>query len=67
MNTHPRCPKCGTPARAVLVQKAWVRYVLNADGSIGPVLSASREKPDPVGFECSGGHTWKPQLPIIDE
>lgn len=51
------CPRCGTPARVVIVQKARVRCELKADGEPGAVLSASR-KGACVGYECGGGHVW---------
>jgi hypothetical protein len=44
-----------------LVQKALVRCTLNADGSIGAVLTMSREEADVVGFECGGKHKWQKQ------
>lgn len=57
---RPTCPKCGTPARVLIVKKARVRAVLNADGTRGEILSFSRER-DPsevVSYECGGGHVW---------
>lgn len=57
----PQCPKCGCPARVVVVRRARVRAVLNADGSIGKLISCSRDNEDVLGFECSAGpqHFWE--------
>jgi hypothetical protein len=57
MNT-PICPKCGTQARVVVVFKAKVRCKLNADGTFGKVLSASKTAGSVLGYECGGGHAW---------
>lgn len=54
----PNCPKCGAPARVVIVYKARVRCALNDDGTVGRVLSASRANLSVVGYECGGGHEW---------
>lgn len=59
MDTTPTCPKCGTPARVAIIERARVRCELNADGSIGRVLSTTRESSLPVAFECGGRHTWE--------
>jgi heterodisulfide reductase subunit B len=32
--------------------------VLNADGSVGKLLSASREGAEYIAYECSGKHIW---------
>jgi len=56
--TPPLCPKCGERARVAIVLKARVRCVLKADGSLGEVLSCSREQAARIGYECGGGHTW---------
>lgn len=53
----PSCPKCGTPARVALVERAVVRCEINADGSIGRVLSLRGEAKQ-IGYECGGGHKW---------
>lgn len=50
----PTCPKCGCPARNVVLIKARVRCVLNDDGTAGKVLSASREEAAEVMYECGG-------------
>lgn len=52
------CPKCGTRARVIVLVKAKVRCILEADDSVGKVLSASRDKDTVIGYECGGGHTW---------
>jgi hypothetical protein len=57
--TIPQCPKCGEPARIVVLTKARVRYQLNPDGSPGTVVSVSRDQNRDQNFECGGGHTWK--------
>ncbi len=54
----PRCPRCGTPARVAILQKARVRCELAADGTVGRVLSTTKEPSDPAAFECGGRHTW---------
>lgn len=54
----PLCPRCGTPARVVLVERAVIRLRIEADGTPGRVLSArgwARE----AGYECGGGHAWE--------
>lgn len=56
---RPRCPKCGEPARVVIVKLAKARCVLNMDGSAGEVLTASRDKTKQAAFECGGGHVWE--------
>jgi hypothetical protein len=55
---RPRCPKCGEPARVAIVKMARVRCELEADGSVGRVLSTTRNKKVPLEYECGGGHTW---------
>jgi hypothetical protein len=55
----PRCPKCGEPARIVVLSPARVRCQLNADGTPGKILSALWDKPSDQSFECGGQHTWK--------
>lgn len=55
----PACPKCGAPARIVVVIKARVRCVLESDGTPGKVLSASRDTSAAVAYECGGGHTFE--------
>ncbi len=54
------CPKCGEPARIIILTAARVRCMLLKDGSIGTVLSvAGRQKNvENAGFECGGGHKW---------
>jgi hypothetical protein len=54
----PTCPKCGTPARVVIVRKARVRCVLQSDGTVGEVISASRTNESVIAYECGGGHVW---------
>jgi hypothetical protein len=57
MHARPLCPKCGAPARVVLVERAAVRCKLEEDGTPGRVLSlrgGARE----IGYECGGGHSW---------
>ncbi len=53
------CPRCGTPARVVVLVRARIRCELDADGEVGRVLSASREDSSPVAYECGGGHSWR--------
>lgn len=57
--TVSRCPRCGEPARIAIIKRARVRCVLKADGSIGRVLSASKEASPITAYECGGGHTWE--------
>jgi hypothetical protein len=60
MTIIPRCPRCGEPARVAVLNRARVRCQLEADGTIGRVLSMSKETDPPIAeFECSGGHSWK--------
>jgi hypothetical protein len=60
MSSDPRCPRCGEPARVVVVVKARVRCGLNVDGSPGVVLSVSRREALEIeGYECGGGHHWR--------
>lgn len=54
----PSCPKCGCPARVVIILKARVRCELLPDGTIGKMLSASRNHQETFAFECGGGHEW---------
>jgi hypothetical protein len=55
-----RCPKCGEPPRVVVITKAKVRCQLNADGSVGKVLSTSLDEDALVyGYECGGSHMWR--------
>jgi hypothetical protein len=53
-----RCPKCGEIARVVILTKAKVRCVLKNDGTIGEVLSASRDVGTITSYECGGHHIW---------
>lgn len=55
----PVCPKCGAPARIIVVIKARVRCVLESDGSPGKVLSAVLSDQGTVAYECGGGHTFE--------
>lgn len=54
----PRCIMCGEPARIVLIKKHYIRCELDKDGSIGKVISLSREPSSIHGYECGGGHKW---------
>jgi hypothetical protein len=59
MDKVPYCPKCGCPARVVVIRKARVKCVLESDGTVGEVLSTSRDSPVVEEYECGGNHTWK--------
>lgn len=55
---RPRCPKCGEPARDIVLSAARVVCELHPDGTPGNILSTSR----PTGtaeYVCGGGHVWK--------
>jgi len=54
----PACPKCGCPARIIVVIKGHVRCVLESDGTPGKVLSASKDQATALAYECGGGHTF---------
>ena len=54
----PPCPRCGEPARVVVLRAARVRCAVNADGTHGKVLSVTREAKEVVGYECGGGHDY---------
>ncbi len=57
---RPKCPKCGEPARVVLVKKAYVWCALNDDGSRGALLSAYGAIPDDVLiYRCGGYHEFQ--------
>lgn len=58
MKTRPLCPKCGQPARVAVVINARIRCALEADGSVGRVLSISKDTSPPISFECGGKHFW---------
>ncbi len=50
----PRCPKCGEPAREVLV-RAQVTCELEDDGSVGSVIKGRTPRsPEVVGYKCGG-------------
>lgn len=51
---RPKCPKCGERARVVIVERARVRCVLEADGTPGRMLSTSRGASPVLGYECGG-------------
>lgn len=54
----PKCPKCGEPARVVLV-KAVVTCVLEDDGTVGKVIKGfTPNAPKITGYKCGGDHTW---------
>ncbi len=53
------CPKCGCAARVAILRRERVRCELRLDGTVGRVLSASREAPEVDSYECGGGHVWK--------
>lgn len=55
--TEPVCPKCGTPPRVVIVERARVRCAYKEDGSVGRVISVTKDT-KVTAYECGGGHTW---------
>ena len=55
----PVCPRCGCVARVAVVQRARVRCEIDPDGTVGRVLSMSREASVIDAYECGGGHVWK--------
>jgi hypothetical protein len=54
----PTCPRCGCPARVAVITKARVRCLLNGDGGIGEMISASRGSSSVTAYECAGGHVF---------
>jgi hypothetical protein len=56
---RPACPKCGEPARVIILTSARVRCELHDDGTPGRVRSAARPLAGTVEYECSGGHVWR--------
>lgn len=59
LDSRPLCPKCGEPARVVLIKKGHVRCTLNPNGTTGVALSVSRDTGEVVGYECGGKHKWE--------
>lgn len=60
-----RCPKCGEPARIVILRNAYVRCFLHEDGSPGKVLSVDRIRSEETPeYECGGAHRWVCQIAI---
>lgn len=57
--TAEACPRCGCPARVIIIRKARVRCELGEDGGIGRVLSASKDVESVIGYECGGRHSWE--------
>lgn len=56
---RPLCPKCGEPARNVIVRSGWVKFQLQEDGTLGRVLGNSSGQRAPMEtYECGGGHEW---------
>lgn len=53
------CPRCGCAARVAILRRERVRCEINPDGTLGRVLSMSREVPTVHAYECGGGHVWK--------
>jgi hypothetical protein len=58
---RPLCPKCGEPARNVILTNASVVCALNDDGTVGSVLSASLGQKEVSEYECGGKHRWSQQ------
>jgi CheY-like chemotaxis protein len=61
----PKCPRCGEPARVVIGRNAYVRCVLNDDGTPGKALSAAKWTNEVVAYECGGGHVWNGVMLVI--
>ena len=57
-DSRPRCPKCGEPARNVLVKAGCVKFELLLDGTLGRVVQGSGQKVPMETYECGGGHEW---------
>lgn len=58
-NKTPLCPRCGEPARYVLVKSGFVRFQLLPDGTLGKAISASVKHTPMETYECGGGHEWR--------
>lgn len=64
MTNEAKCPKCGEPARVVVLIMVRVRCAVAEDGTAGKVLSVSKGQRGAVdgeveAYECGGGHTWR--------
>lgn len=57
---RPLCPKCGCPARNVIVRSAWVKFQLREDGTLGQIVGGvcERGRTPMETYECGGGHEW---------
>lgn len=65
---RPLCPKCGCPARIVIVRSGWVKFQLLEDGTLGPVLRNSAGQRMPMEtYECGGGHEWSGPTSAVKE
>lgn len=54
----PVCPKCGTPPRVAVIERARVRCVYEEDGRVGKVISTTKGTKVVIAYECGGGHSW---------
>ena len=60
---RPLCPKCGEPARTVLVKAAYVKCILEADGKYGDVISFGGMNGETAQYTCGGGHNFEGKEP----
>jgi hypothetical protein len=59
LDKRQRCPKCGEPARNVVLHATRVVCQLHPDGTPGEVLSVRHLDSRAIEYVCGGGHVWK--------
>lgn len=67
LDKRPRCPKCGEPARNVVLHSARVVCALHPDGTPGDILSVRHLGARAVEYVCGGGHIWKGDTYGLDD
>jgi hypothetical protein len=58
--TFPLCPKCGCPARIVILKNALVHCDLTNEGLIGRPIRAYMAKATIAQYKCGGAPICKP-------
>lgn len=58
IDKRPRCPRCGEPARVVIVRTGWLRFQLLEDGALGSLITGSGKRTSMETYECGGRHEW---------